>query len=102
MYRDPAKPSTWVPFFDGACNGCRADCCHLPVELEPHEVTRFGEANVTRRDGVWFLRQRADGACIFLDASRRCTVYESRPDTCRRFPDIGPRPGHCPRVKIYR
>jgi Fe-S-cluster containining protein len=35
--------------------------------------------------------------CIFLDPlTRQCTVYEKRPDTCRNFPKIGPRPGFCP------
>jgi len=28
-------------------------------------------------------------ACTFLDLeTRRCTVYEARPDTCQRFPHL--------------
>jgi Fe-S-cluster containining protein len=32
-----------------------------------------------------------------LDAkTRRCTVYDKRPNTCRLHPQVGPRPNHCP------
>ena len=32
-----------------------------------------------------------------LDAkTRRCTVYEKRPTTCRLHPQVGPRPNFCP------
>ena len=26
--------------------------------------------------------------CLFLDKDNRCSIYESRPDICKRFPDI--------------
>ena len=28
--------------------------------------------------------------------TRRCTVYDKRPNTCRKHPQVGPRPGYCP------
>ncbi len=43
------------------------------------------------------LAQRINHDCVFLDETTRlCTVYENRPDVCRKFPEIGPRPGWCP------
>ena len=43
------------------------------------------------------MARRANGDCQFLDATtRRCTVYDNRPGTCRKHPQVGPRPGHCP------
>lgn len=54
---------------------------------------------VSYRQGTEFfmLSQKANRDCIFLDSKTRlCTVYEKRPDTCRDFPSIGPRPGFCP------
>ena len=46
---------------------------------------------------IFTLARRASGDCLFLDPStRRCTVYERRPETCRRHPQVGPRPGYCP------
>lgn len=42
------------------------------------------------------LRQHSSGDCIYLDKDRRCSIYDKRPQTCRNFPQIGPRPGYCP------
>jgi Fe-S-cluster containining protein len=48
---------------------------------------------------LFVLEQRAGRDCLFLDEKTRlCTVYEKRPEVCRQFPKIGPRPGHCPSV----
>ena len=46
--------------------------------------------------GSFILRQTDAGVCRYLGADRRCTVYERRPEVCRSFPSIGPRPGFCP------
>ncbi len=47
--------------------------------------------------GLFMLSQKANRDCYFLDSKTRlCTVYEKRPDVCRKFPSIGPRPGYCP------
>ncbi|WP_459943772.1 YkgJ family cysteine cluster protein [Desulfocastanea catecholica] len=33
---------------------------------------------------------------MFLDGrTRRCTIYATRPETCRNHPRVGPRPGYC-------
>jgi Fe-S-cluster containining protein len=45
---------------------------------------------------LFTLAQRYGRDCIFLSKERKCTVYEKRPEVCRRFPKIGPRPGYCP------
>lgn len=46
---------------------------------------------------LFVLEQRNGRDCIFLDAKTRlCTVYDKRPEVCRAFPKIGPRPGWCP------
>ena len=49
------------------------------------------------RKMVFVIAQKKNKDCVFLDSkSRRCTVYENRPQICREFPRIGPRPGFCP------
>jgi Fe-S-cluster containining protein len=49
------------------------------------------------RHSIFTVARRASGDCQMLDAvTRRCTVYAQRPDTCRKHPQVGPRPGHCP------
>lgn len=66
-----------------ACAGC-GRCCHLVVELRPGDVVP--EAFVVEHAGVRCLDQQGDGACVALDrATRLCTIYDARPQTCRDF-----------------
>src|SRR5436309_3151995 len=37
-------------------------------------------------DGKRSLREKANGDCVFLDRSRRCTIYPVRPRQCRTWP----------------
>ena len=58
---------------------------------------------VSYRQGTeyFMLSQKANRDCLFLNSeSRLCTVYEKRPDTCRNFPSIGPRPNYCPHQAV--
>lgn len=48
---------------------------------------------------LFTLQQKSNGDCVFLSERRLCTVYDKRPDVCRKFPAIGPRPGFCPAQK---
>lgn len=92
----------------------------MPVEVKSSDLVRLGVASedevigsvkklakrlikegiiVSYRSGTEFfmLQQKANNDCLFLDSvTRLCTVYDKRPDTCRQFPSIGPRPGFCP------
>ena len=116
-------PSTWLKYVKGACESCWAGCCTLPVEVSASDLLRLeliteDEAavslkKVARRllkEGViqsfhpknqlFILEQRHGRDCIFLDSKRRCKVYLKRPEVCRQFPKIGPRPTYCPTMKI--
>jgi Fe-S-cluster containining protein len=66
-----------------SCAGC-GRCCHLTVELRAGDVVP--EEFVAEHAGVRCMDQRGDGACVALDATTRlCTIYETRPQTCRDF-----------------
>lgn len=121
---DPDRPSTWVPYRESLCEGCRAGCCRLPVEVSTQDLLRMGVvtaeesggslkrvARRLEREGVvqafhaasrsFTLQQRPTSdprklECVYLGVDRRCTIYERRPEVCRAFPAIGPRPGYCP------
>lgn len=117
---DKDRPSTWKPYKQGMCEGCAGSCCTMPVEVKLSDLIRLGltdedeaqgsikklskrlmkEGIITSyRSGTEFfmLTQKSNNDCLFLDLKTRlCTVYEKRPDTCRQFPSIGPRPGFCP------
>lgn len=65
------------------CAGC-GRCCHLVVELRPGD--RVDEELVVEHDGLRCMDQRGNGACVALDAATQlCTIYETRPQTCRDF-----------------
>lgn len=121
MFVDKDKPRTWKKYTNGMCNGCMSYCCSMPVEIKLSDLLRLeliteddlqdGPKKIAKklikekyiknyRQGTEFfmLESKPNGDCIFLDQNRLCSVYEKRPETCRKFPDIGPRPGHCPSV----
>jgi Fe-S-cluster containining protein len=112
---------TWTRYRNGLCSTCAANCCTMPVEVklpdlvrlelvdpfeaeheEPKQIAkRLQKIGVIERfnfkNSIFTLSRRANGDCHNLDAkTRRCTVYEKRPNTCRLHPQVGPRPGYCP------
>jgi Fe-S-cluster containining protein len=118
---DIDRPTTWTRYRNGLCNNCVANCCTMPVEVklpdlvrlqlvDPFEAEHEAPKQIAKRltkagliehfnfkYEIFTLARRASGDCNFLDATtRRCTVYEQRPNTCRKHPQISPRPGYCP------
>lgn len=111
--------ATWAKYSKKLCDYCTGSCCSLPVEVKASDLIRMGlmdifelEENlklVARRlrkqqlvdhfhskTATFTLARRANGDCLYLDAaSRRCTIYHNRPDTCRNHPQVGPRSGFC-------
>lgn len=116
---DPDRLETWARYSKGLCQGCRATCCTLPVEVRIDDLIRLEVVDAFERDepprniarrlakagivehfnqkhGLFTLTRLANGDCLYLDRkSRLCTVYTKRPDTCRNHPQVGPRPGYC-------
>ncbi len=116
---DITRTETWHRYRKGLCDSCMAGCCQLPVEVRLPDLLRMGlietfeldepprqiakrlmKAGVVQhfnqRDAIFTLAQHSSGDCCYLDRqTRRCTIYERRPDTCRNHPGIGPRPGFC-------
>ena len=87
------------------CDKCVAYCCSIyeRVQVTPKDTRRLAahfkvstEAaalRFTKLNGKErILRRRADRlfgqACMFLNQeSRKCTIYNARPEVCREFPD---------------
>lgn len=116
------KLHLWSLYKKGLCESCEGLCCYMPVEVEISDLIRLGiltdfhlelslkeqikEAlkdpavvRYTPSSSKFTLAQKPDGSCIYLDATKKCTRYENRPDTCRNHPKIGPRPGYCAYMK---
>ena len=88
------------------CDKCPAFCCtYSDIEVTARDVERLArhfsityaqaEERFTKlhsKGKARVLRHRKDkvfdSTCMFLDQDkRRCTVYESRPGVCRKYPD---------------
>jgi len=87
--------------------GC-SYCCHLRVEIRPHEAfvlaehiaTRFDaaqraaivtrlEANLSRIAPLTAATHiRAGIACSLLDDTGACSAYDARPATCRKYHSV--------------
>jgi Fe-S-cluster containining protein len=118
---DVDRSDTWTRYRAGLCDTCAANCCTMPVEVKLVDLVRLGLVDAFEaehedpkqiakrlskagliehfnfKNSIFSLSRRSSGDCQFLDAkTRRCTVYENRPNTCRLHPQVGPRPGHCP------
>ena len=81
------------------CTQC-ANCCRVAtVTLAERDVERLARAlrikpaqflagytTESEQEGL-ILRRSEETGCIFLSGNE-CTVYESRPETCQRFPHL--------------
>jgi uncharacterized protein len=79
--------------------GC-SHCCHGPVEIWPQEAAllveiareagrEIDQARLERQSqytlDTWRQQPAADTACVFLGEDGACTVYEFRPNACRKL-----------------
>lgn len=117
---DLDRTGTWIKYRNGLCESCMATCCTMPVEVKLGDLVRMqlvdpfeaeGEppkqiakrlmkagvvSHFNFKNSIFTLARRANGDCRYLEPqTRRCTIYATRPNTCRNHPTIGPRPGFC-------
>jgi hypothetical protein len=80
------------------CIECHACCQGLVVYLEDEDYVRVPQRFVDFIHGRPHLRQQPNHVhtCAALDAQGRCTIYEIRPNRCRRFQE------DCPRCQSWR
>ena len=118
---DVDRLDTWTRWRAGLCASCTANCCTMPLEVQLSDLVRLGLVDAfeaeheeprhiakrlqkarlidhfNHKNTLFTLARRANGDCQFLDAATRlCTVYEQRPETCRLHPQKkSPKPGYC-------
>jgi len=103
------KPITPEGIFSFDCHpkvSCFNKCCHeIDVILTPYDILKM--KNSLRLSSDEFLlkytvfqnlkdtgiplvkllmRENSNGACIFLDGSKGCSIYKDRPQVCRSYP----------------
>jgi Fe-S-cluster containining protein len=72
------------------CARCDAVCCRLTVVVQPEDRI---PAHLTAHTaaGLTVMARDAEGWCVAIDAARMCcSIYDTRPDVCRRFTMSGP------------
>lgn len=67
------------------CARCDAVCCRLTVVLQPEDRIPAHLATYTAA-GLHVMARDTEGWCVAIDAAHmRCSIYDTRPDVCRRF-----------------
>jgi len=85
---------------DITCRSGCAGCCHLHVDIYPHEAAlllltarergiEIDTARLARQAGrtsdTWQELPLEDRRCVFLAHDQTCSVYEHRPGSCRKY-----------------
>jgi len=101
------------------CSKCPGYCCSYPVvevkDHDAHRIARHFGISLKAAEKKYFksaggykrvMRRKKDThfgkICQFFDIeARRCTIYEARPASCRKFPD-GARCGYWDFLKFER
>jgi len=101
----PLRVLNGAVYFSGACETCRpfcgAVCCkgYAFVALTEEEANSGRYAHTEESAGCdcapcqrmrqlrikYALLKRPDGSCHYLDGTNRCSIYEDRPETCRKY-----------------
>ncbi|MBB6599520.1 MULTISPECIES: YkgJ family cysteine cluster protein [unclassified Luteimonas] len=70
---------------DDDCARCDAVCCRLTVVLQPEDrIPAYLTA--TTSAGLHVMARDEEGWCVAVDpAHMHCSIYETRPEVCRRF-----------------
>lgn len=118
---DVDRLESWSRYRAGMCDTCAANCCTMPLEVQLSDLVRLEIVDAFEAEHVdpkqiakrllkmrvidhfnpknviFTMGRRSSGDCNFLDANtRRCTVYDKRPETCRMHPQKkSPKPGFC-------
>ena len=103
------KPISPEGIFSFACHhgvSCFNRCCHeIDVILTPFDIlkiktdlklrsgeflTKFTTFHTLKETGIPLvklkMRENSNGACIFLDGTKGCSIYHNRPQVCRSYP----------------
>ncbi len=77
-----------------------SDEMESPKKLATRLIKEGVVSQYREKTGLFTITAKSNGDCYFLDNNRLCTVYEKRPDVCRKFPtEMSRRLTYCPYIK---
>lgn len=69
------------------CEGCQNNCCkELPIYLRDQELKSLKEFRPDLKVKTFGNQHHIEPPCPLLDEEGKCSAYDLRPTTCRRFP----------------
>ena len=72
------------------CVTCDAVCCRLTVVLDADDDVPERFTTHTEK-GLHVMARDEEGWCVAVDPARMCcSIYDTRPQVCRRFVMAGP------------
>ncbi len=75
---------------DVDCGRCDAVCCRLTVMVDPEDGIAEHLTTVIE-GGLTVMARDEEGWCVAIDSARMCcSIYDARPEVCRRFHMGGP------------
>ncbi len=81
------------------CKMC-GRCCHMEIPLtilDIHRMAKFEgvpashlfqnavQDAISERSSLFMIRKDAEGACLFLNDEKRCSVHQAKPTVCRFY-----------------
>ncbi|MDW8035330.1 MAG: YkgJ family cysteine cluster protein [Candidatus Korarchaeum sp.] len=79
------------------CGSCCRDRAVMLYEEDLRRIEEVGFSDFHERTSEleyyltgasYRMKLKEDGSCVFLSGDGKCSIYELRPDTCRRYPFI--------------
>ena len=66
---------------------CKAECCGAVPLPRPFKRFSFARKCEVKDFDDFFIACDDDLVCGFLDENHKCSIYEMRPEVCRKFGD---------------
>jgi len=76
---------------DFKCSRC-GHCCQFAVLLNKKDIQNIiskgyaPDSFLEKKNLLNLLKKNKTGFCIFLNSDNSCSIYEVRPQACRKFP----------------
>ncbi len=118
--------ATWQRYKKGLCDDCVGSCCTLAVDVKISDLVRMKVVNEFEAEheapkqiakslakqgiiehfnfktSTFTLTRLSNNDCLYLEpVTRRCSIYDKRPTTCRQHPQIGPKANFCAYIKQH-